>query len=163
MNFNFPIQEGYLNILSETRLKNVPTLIFLHDSLGCIKTWRDFPKQLAQKAECNHVIYDRLGHGESSLDPNMPDRGQDYLHKEAEILIEIVAQLKISKPILFGHSDGASIALIAAAKLPDFLGIILEAPHIFVEDITLDGIRKMKKQYEETELKQKRIKYNICL
>ena len=160
MKFSFPIREGYLSIVSETSLENAPTIIFLHDALGCVKTWRDFPKQLAQKAECNYVIYDRLGYGESAPDSKMLHREKDYLHQEAEILIDILTQLKIAKPILFGHSDGASIALIAAAKLPDFLGIILEAPHIFVEDLTLDGIRAVKKRYEETDLKQKLMRYH---
>lgn len=161
MTFRFPIKKGQLVVVNETESKNSPTIIFLHDSLGCIKTWRDFPERLAQKTECNYLVYDRLGYGESSLDPNVLKRRKDYLDIEAEILNDMIEQLKIPKPILFGHSDGASIALIAASKRNNnILGIIVEAAHIFVEEITLEGIRKVTENYPNGKLRKKLLQYH---
>jgi len=160
LTFRFPVKQGQLAVVKETVSKKSPTIIFLHDSLGCIKTWRDFPEQLAKKADCNYLIYDRLGHGESSLDSNVLKRKNDYMEIEAEILNSMIEQLKISKPILFGHSDGASIALIAASKSDTILGVITEAPHIFVEKITLRGIQKVKENYLKGKLREKLIPYH---
>ena len=161
MTFRFSIEKGQLAVLNETASKNLPTLIFLHDSLGCIKTWRDFPERLAQKTGCNYLVYDRLGYGESSQGADVLKRGKDYLEIEAEILNDMIKQLKISKPILFGHSDGASIALTAASKSNNnILGIIVEAAHIFVEEITLEGIQKVKKNYPDGKLREKLLRYH---
>lgn len=160
MKFQLPIKDGQLSIVYEKKSENAPTIIFLHDALGCSKTWHDFPELLSQKTQCNYLIYDRLGHGDSSSNPHMLQRKNVYLHKEADVLIDIIKELKLSKPILFGHSDGASIALITASKLNDTLGIIVEAPHIFVEEITLEGIRKVKEIYKHKAFKQKLKKYH---
>lgn len=161
MTFRFSINKGELAVVHETVSKNSPTIIFLHDSLGCIRTWRDFPERLAQKTGCNYLVYDRLGYGESSPDSNVLKRKTDYLNIEAEILIDMIERLKIAKPILFGHSDGASIALIAASKSNNIiLGVIAEAGHIFVEEITLEGIRKVKKKYPHGKLRKKLLQYH---
>ena len=138
-----------------------PTLLFLHDSLGCIKLWRDFPALLAQQTGCNYFIYDRLGYGQSSRDSKLPDRGNDYHTQEAEILLQLIDEVGIQKPILFGHSDGGTIALIAGTRHPrTLLGIITEGAHIFVEDITLKGIREAQKAYATTNLREKLYKYH---
>jgi len=158
---HFPIGNGQLAFVYKNRSKNAFTLIFLHDSLGCIKTWRDFPQLLAQNSTCNLLVYDRLGHGESSTDPNALNRDQHYLEKEADILIELITQLEISSPILFGQSDGGSIALIAASKNETLIkGIIVEAAHIFVEEITLAGIRKAEEEYATGDLRGRLMKYH---
>jgi len=145
---------GTLAIRAEkVETQDRPTLIFLHDSLGCIATWRDFPKVLSQSTNCNYLIYDRLGYGSSTEDPKALKRDKKYLEKEADILLTLIEDLEIEKPILFGHSDGGSIALIAAAKREQKIrGIILEAAHIFVEAITLRGIREVKKEFEQGNL-----------
>lgn len=137
-----------------------PTLVFLHDSLGCIELWRDFPQKLALAANCNCLIYDRQGYGKSSPF-NENNRKNDYLEKEADVLQLLIEEYGIKGAILFGHSDGGSIALIAAAKYPENIGaVITEGAHIFVEDITLQGIREVVEAYQTTNLKEKLQKYH---
>ena len=117
-----------------------PTLIFLHDALGSIAQWKDFPRKLALRCGLNAVVYDSSGHGGSG--PLLQTRNKEYLHREAlEILPELLQQLRIQRPILIGHSDGGTIALIYAAYHQP-AAIITEAAHAFVEAITLEGIRK---------------------
>jgi pimeloyl-ACP methyl ester carboxylesterase len=168
----YSIKNGQLAIVYEVASQNAPTLLFLHDSFGCIRTWRDFPSLLAQQTNCNYLIYDRLGYGASSPDPTALDRKNDYLEKEADILNRMITELGIANPILFGHSDGGSIALIAASKENSLIkGILVEAAHIFVEEITLAGIRQAKEDYQNGSLRRKLTKlsrrqnrcYFLCL
>ncbi len=119
-----------------------PYLVFLHEGLGCAAMWRDFPQQLCQRTGCPGLLYDRLGYGRSA--PFAEPRTIDYLHRAA--LIELPAVLELLPPgrsyFLIGHSDGGSIALIHGAEKPPLLrGIITEAAHVFVEELTLAGIR----------------------
>ncbi|WP_231292445.1 alpha/beta fold hydrolase [Leptospira meyeri] len=146
--------------MNENPIENRPHLVFLHDSLGCISLWKEFPKQLAKITNCNVMIYDRLGYGKSA--PFVTEtRSNSYLEKEADFLFRILSGLNLRKTILFGHSDGGSIALIAAAKYPESIrGVITEGAHVFVEDITLIGIREAKLAYETTKLKQVLEKYH---
>ena len=161
LNTKFSHAKGTLAVEYAHIAASAPTIIFLHDSLGCIETWRDFPKQLAQAVECNYLIYDRLGYGASPEDPNALKRGKGYLEAEAEVLLELIEEFAIDRPVLFGHSDGGSIALLAAAKKADSIrGIIVEAAHIFVEEVTLSGIRKVMQDYPVGRLKQKLTKYH---
>ena len=143
-------------IVSEDR----PTLIFLHDSLGCIELWRDFPQLVGEATRCNVLVYDRQGYGKSSPLGNI-DRENNYLEVEADVLNELIEKLSIKSAILFGHSDGGSIALIAAAKYPEkIICVITEGAHIFVEDITLQGIKVAVEAYRTTNLHQKLTKYH---
>ena len=137
-----------------------PTIVFLHDSLGCIELWRDFPQKLATATECNLLIYDRLGYGKSApLQTHV--RPVNYLEQEADILYELLNTTGTQQAILFGHSDGGTIALLAASKYPKKIkAIISEAAHIFVEDITLKGISEAKKAYEQTDLPDRLKKYH---
>jgi len=152
---------GTLAIASKIVDANAPTFIFLHDSLGCITLWRDFPERVAKATNCNYLIYDRLGYGASSPNTNFSNRGTDYLDKGADSLIELIRALSIYQPILFGHSDGGSIALIAAAKAPTLIhGVISQAGHIFVEEITLAGIRAAKERYQTTDFRERLFKYH---
>ena len=140
---------------------NRTTIIFLHDALGCIKTWRDFPEALAAQTNCGYLVYDRLGYGSSSKDPNALNRDKNYLEREADLLLRILEELKIKSPILFGHSDGGSIGLIAAAKSNgNIRGILTEAAHIFVENLTLQGIWRAKENYLKGKLRAKLLKYH---
>lgn len=137
-----------------------PVLVFLHDGLGCISLWRDFPEVLASATGCDVLLYDRWGHGRS--DPLVGGRSPDFFDEEAFLILpDILRQLDIKRTILIGHSDGGSIAFLFAAKYPDKVeGIIVESTHVFVEEVTLQGIRNIVDIYQTTDLKQKLAKYH---
>lgn len=159
----YTLKKGKGILAVEYKLINLdaPTIIFLHDSLGCITLWRDFPERLSDALQCNYFIYDRWGYGNSSRNKSIRQRDNDYLTKEADILIELILAFSIKQPILFGHSDGGSIALIAAAKSPSLIaGLISQAGHIFVENITLKGIKAAVKRYLTTDFRAKLMKYH---
>src|ERR1043165_3553623 len=108
----------FLKSIAVKRIDNYPgkpTIIFLHDSLGCIRLWRNFPEKLGELTQCNVLVYDRQGYGEAAPFAG-PERDSTYLEKEADVLHELLEETGIKDAILFGHSDGGSIALIAAAK-----------------------------------------------
>lgn len=137
-----------------------PTLVFLHDSLGCVTLWRDFPARLAAATGCPALVYDRRGYGRSSPFAPTP-RTPAYLAQEAPVLRQLLAACGIGRAILFGHSDGGSIALLAAAEYPALVaGVITEGAHVFVEDLTLDGIRAAQEQYRTTRLPEKLARYH---
>ncbi len=139
---------------------NKPTIIFLHDSLGCIKLWRDFPEKLGELTQCNVLVYDRQGYGRS-CPFSYTKRDNKYLELEADILNALIDFWKLKEVLLFGHSDGGSIALIMAGKYANKIkGIITEGAHIFVEDITTSGIQEVIKLYKMTNLKSKLEKYH---
>jgi pimeloyl-ACP methyl ester carboxylesterase len=139
---------------------NRPTIVFLHDSLGCIDLWRNFPEQLGKLTKCNVLIYDRQGYGKSCAF-SYSKRGLDYMEREADLLNELMAFWKLDEVLLFGHSDGGSIALIAAGKYPEkILGIITEGAHVFVEDITIKGIVDAMSLYDTTDFGKKLQKYH---
>ena len=128
----------------------LPTLVFLHEGLGSVSLWRDFPDKLAAATGAPAVVYSRYGYGKS--DRLQGARTVDYMHTEAlTVLPELRRKLRLDKIVPVGHSDGASIALIHASRWP-VRGLILEAPHLFVEDITIDSIAAAKRAYEETDL-----------
>lgn len=137
-----------------------PTIVFLHDSLGCIALWRDFPERLALATQCDALIYDRQGYGESSpFDP--APRTLRYLEDEADRLPVILDACGVTNAILFGHSDGGSISLIAAAKHAAAIrAVITEGAHVFVEDITLDGIRHARELMRTTDLRTRVARYH---
>jgi len=135
------------------------TLVFLHDSLGCVELWRDFPAQLAA-AGAAAMAYDRRGYGQSSAMPLQP-RQQDYMEHEADVLLRLLDKCGIERPVLFGHSDGGTIALLAAARCPERItAVITEGAHVFVEDITLEGIEKAAMQYATTNLLERLQRYH---
>lgn len=136
------------------------TFIFLHDSLGCTTLWRNFPEKISEELQVNILVYDRLGYGKSAPMPSI-DRPINYLELEADKLIGIIDYFELSDVWLFGHSDGGSIALIAAGKYPRYLnGVICEAGHIYVEDITISGIKTTLQAYKTTNLCDKLKKYH---
>ena len=136
-----------------------PCLIFLHEGLGSIRQWRDFPEQLAKASGCGALVYDRYGYGNS--DVLKEERvGIDFMHREALLFLpDLLEKLKIQNPILIGHSDGASIALIHAGIHP-VRGVAVMAPHVFIEDICVDSIRKALAQFETTDLAERLAKYH---
>ena len=142
------------------RQNNRPTLVFLHEGLGSIEMWHDFPVAIMENTGCDALIYDRWGHGKSeSLDVKRTLR---YVHDEAlGSLPEVLIELKVDDTILIGHSDGGSIALIFAAEYPELVrGLISEAAHVFVEEITLEGIREAVEIYRTTDLKERLERYH---
>jgi pimeloyl-ACP methyl ester carboxylesterase len=137
-----------------------PTIVLLHDSLGCVETWRDFPEVLAKAVGFNAVVYDRQGYGRSSPFGPMP-RTLQYLEEEAQVLRGLLDALEIDSAILFGHSDGGSIALIAAAMEPTRIAaVVTEGAHVFVEDVTLRGIREAQESLGTTDLAQRLARYH---
>lgn len=155
----YTLHTKHLRLPSNTSQER-PTLVFLHDSLGCIQLWRDFPEKLALATQCNTFLYDRQGYGQSAPF-SMEQRKPSYLEEEAYILEGVLQKAGIQQAILFGHSDGGSIALVAAADYPERIkGIITEGAHVFVEEITLSGIRAAVDAYKSTPLPQKLAKYH---
>jgi pimeloyl-ACP methyl ester carboxylesterase len=139
---------------------DAPSLIFLHEGLGSVALWRDFPAKLAAKTGAATVVYSRYGYGKS--DPIAAPHAPDYMHKEAlEALPELRQKLGLENPILIGHSDGASIALIHAGsgRWP-VRALILEAPHVFVEDVTIASIETAKEVYRNTDLRERLARYH---
>jgi pimeloyl-ACP methyl ester carboxylesterase len=131
-----------------------PTLVFLHEGLGSISQWRDFPARIAAATGLPAIVYARYGHGQS--DVLQQPHGVDFMHREAlESLPELLRALGIERPILIGHSDGASIALIYAGAGHPLHGLVALAPHVFVEDISVEGIVAAKQTFETTDLPQK--------
>lgn len=132
----------------------MPYLVFLHEGLGCISMWGDFPERLCAATGCPGLVFDRLGYGGSSAVP--PPWGLDYLHRAARgELPEILAKLVPAavRFMLVGHSDGGSIALLAGAERSEKLcGIVSIAAHVFVEEVTLIGIREACAAYEAGKL-----------
>lgn len=119
---------------------NKPTIVFLHEALGSVAQWRDFPNKIVEITGFNVLAYDRLGHGLS--DVMLQKRDFNYLQHEAwEVLPSVLEQLNIKNPILWGHSDGGSIALLYASRFPT-QALITEAAHVLTEKITLEGIQK---------------------
>jgi pimeloyl-ACP methyl ester carboxylesterase len=121
------------------------TLVFLHEGLGSVAAWRDFPHTLCDRLAAPGFVYSRRGYGQSSPDPQ--PRGTDYLHREANaVLPPLLAAFGIAAPLLVGHSDGGSIALLHAARVENDpaarpAAIAIMAPHVLLEDISLQGIR----------------------
>jgi pimeloyl-ACP methyl ester carboxylesterase len=136
-----------------------PVVMFLHEGLGSALLWRDFPARMADRLGLPGFVWSRYGFGGSTV--LAEERSVEYLHHEAlEALPELRATLGLDDVILFGHSDGGSIALLhagtggAAGKWP-VRGVIAEAPHVFVEDETIAGIEEAKVAWETTDLPQK--------
>lgn len=135
-----------------------PVMVFLHEALGCNDMWKRWPRQLAEASRLPFVTYDRFGHGRS--DPLPGVRGRDYLDIEAyEVLPRVLDALGISDPILFGHSDGGSIALLHASRFP-VRAVITEAAHVFVEEVTRAGIRAALEAWRTTDLPDRLARYH---
>jgi len=138
-----------------------PTLVLLHEGLGCVAMWRDFPRRLAERSGYGVLVYSRPGYGHS--DPVPLPRSLGYMHQEAlDVLPAILDQAEIRKAILIGHSDGASIATIYAGSRQDFRirGLVLIAPHFFVEEMGLREIRAAKAAYESGDLRWRLGRYH---
>lgn len=140
---------------------NGPLLIFLHEGLGCVEKWKDFPGKLCKAADLPGLVYDRYGYGKSDMlgEPRQPD----FLHREAfEALPELLEKLNMIRPlILVGHSDGGSIALLHASRYPErVIALILEAPHVKIEQLSARGLKEAIQAYRYGDLKERLEKYH---
>jgi pimeloyl-ACP methyl ester carboxylesterase len=136
-----------------------PLIVFLHEGLGSVSMWRDFPQRLCDAVNCRGLLYSRPGYGRSTPRTAEEAWDLDFMHRQAhEVLPALFEALDLDvsreKPWLFGHSDGGSIALLYAARWPQHLsGAIVMAPHIVVEDLSITSIEKAREAYQSTDLK----------
>ncbi len=137
------------------------TLVFLHEGLGCLSLWRDFPAKLAGAVNCRAFVFSRLGYGAS--DPCPLPRPIEFMHHEGlRVLPQVLKRAGIHDYLLVGHSDGGSIALIHAGS-PDakgLRGVITEAAHVFCESLTVRAIRRARTRYLRGELRRKLTTYH---
>ena len=134
---------------------DAPTLVFLHEGLGSVSQWRNFPAELCARLGCSGLVYSRCGHGRS--DALTAPRSVGFMHDEAiTVLPRLLDVFEVRRPILVGHSDGASIALIhAGSGAGDPFALVLEAPHVFVEDVTITRITELRETYRSGDLRTK--------
>jgi len=138
-----------------------PLVVFLHEGLGSVSMWRDYPRQLCEAGDLRGLVLSRYGYGQSTPRPHDEKWGVDFMHRQArEALpalfdaLEIGAGRRHGVPWLFGHSDGGSIALICAASAPAMVaGLIVLAPHIVVEDVSVRSIAATRDLYRQTDLR----------
>jgi len=138
-----------------------PTIVLLHEGLGCVALWRDVPEKLAEATGCGVFAYSRAGYGRS--DPIPLPRPPDYLVREArDVLPVVLGALGFRRGVLVGHSDGSSIAAIYAGETQDdrVQGLVLLAPHVFAENYGFEGIEEVNRAYESGELKARLAKYH---
>ena len=140
---------------------DTPLLVFLHEGLGSLSMWRDFPQRLCAAVGCRGLVYSRPGYGRSTARAAGEAPGVDFMHRQArELLPALLAALDVDTlaepPWLLGHSDGGSIALLHAADPSQRVaGVIVLAPHIFVEDLSVASITQTREAYLSTDLRQR--------
>lgn len=135
-----------------------PALVFLHEGLGSVGLWRGFPSAVAAATGRRALVYSRFGHGDS--DPPRRPRDVGFMHEEAlDVLPALLAALDVAEPVLVGHSDGASIALIHAGA--HAVGAVVAiAPHVFVEEDSLAAIRRARETYEHGDLRPRMARHH---
>jgi len=156
-----------MDVLEIPSPSTLPPLVFLHEGLGSIAMWQgrtvDWPLQVCRAAGRAGWVYSRRGYGQSPAIPDVRGTGRlraDYMHREAwEVLPSLLKDWGAENPVLIGHSDGATIALLHAARFP-VAGCVVMAPHLLVEDMTISAIAASKKAYVEGDLRQKLMKYH---
>ncbi len=138
-----------------------PALVLLHEGLGCVALWRNFPDLLARATGCTVFTYSRAGYGSS--EPIVLPRPLDYMTIEAvEVLPQVLARANINQHMLIGHSDGASIALVYAGLLndPGLRSVVVMAPHVFAEPCGIDAIKSIEKTFRRGDLRRRLYKYH---
>jgi len=143
-----------------------PTVVFLHEGLGSVAMWRDFPRRLCNAAGVHGIVYSRPGYGRSTPRDAHQRWGLDFMHRQAhELLPALLDALQVDRiaqpPWLLGHSDGASIALLHAARFArQVAGTVAMAPHLFVEDLSIASIQQARHHYEHGDLRQRLARYH---
>lgn len=137
-----------------------PVVVFLHEGLGSLAMWKNFPRQLCEAHGLRGLVYSRYGYGQSTPKPPGERWPVDFMHVQArEVLPALLRQLGVARPWLFGHSDGGSIALLHAASHPT-AGVVAMAPHIVVEALSIASIERARHTYETTDLPQRLGRYH---
>ncbi len=155
LKFDIDIDNCLIAVNFYKKIFTTKTIIFLHDALGSIKTWGNFPEKTFSSSDFNVLVYDRLGHGDSDK-LNNTKRKPNYLEKEAIVLNKIIEYLNLDEVILFGHSDGGTIALLTAAFYPQKIkAVITEGAHIYNEEITKAAIKNVKVDFFQGDLREK--------
>lgn len=155
------VQDHHLNYRIISKPVRYPVLVFLHEGLGCIAKWKDFPDKLCKATGLPGLVYDRYGYGGS--DTLKESRQPDFLQREAfDVLPELLDKLHITQPlVLIGHSDGGSIALLYASEFPERVqALILEAPHVKIEELSAQGLKAAIWAYQHGDLKERLSKYH---
>ncbi len=141
-----------------------PLLVFMHEGLGSVAMWKDWPAEACAALGCRGLVFSRYGYGSSTPRPPKERWPVTYMHTQARDALPALFHalgLQNEKPILFGHSDGGSIALLYAAMYPDAVqAIVVAAPHIFVEDISISSIEGARRAYLDTDLPAKLKRYH---
>lgn len=139
-----------------------PVVVFLHEGLGSIALWKDFPASFCAANGFTGLVFSRYGYGRSTPCPPEERWPVDFMHQQAhDVLPVLFGRLGLDRPFLFGHSDGASISLLYAARFPDQVsGIAVAAPHIFVEDLTIDSIREAREAYLHKGVRERLARYH---
>ena len=146
--------------------RKAPLMVFLHEGLGSLAMWKDFPEQLCTSLGCRGLVYSRPGYGRSTPRDANETWGLDFMHRQAhEVLPALLRALDVDAadqtPWLFGHSDGGSIALLYAARFPAGIGgAIVVAPHILVEELSVASIEQARMAYLETDLRERLARYH---
>ncbi len=137
-----------------------PPVVFLHEGLGSVAMWKDFPARFCAAHGLSGLVFSRPGYGRSTPRPHDEHWAPDFMHRQAEeVLPALLTAVGIARPWLFGHSDGASIALLHAAKHP-VAGVVAVAPHLFVEDISIASIEQAREAYVQTDLRDRLSRYH---
>jgi len=132
-----------------------PVVVFLHEGLGSLSMWKDFPRDFCDAYRFSGFVFSRYGYGASTAKPSEERWAPDFMHRQAdEVLPALLAHAGIERPWLFGHSDGGSIALLHAARHPA-AGVVAVAPHLFVEGVSIASIEKARDAYESTDLRMR--------
>jgi pimeloyl-ACP methyl ester carboxylesterase len=140
-----------------------PVMVFLHEGLGSLSMWKEFPAKLCAALGMRGLVYSRAGYGRSTPRASGERWPVDFMHRQAtQVLPALLAVLDVpARPWLFGHSDGASIALLFASAFPDApAGVIALAPHLFVEDLSVRSIEAARAAYLATDLRTRLGRYH---
>jgi pimeloyl-ACP methyl ester carboxylesterase len=143
-----------------------PTFVFLHEGLGSVAMWKDFPQRLCDAAGAHGIVYSRPGYGRSTPRDSHERWGLDFMHRQAhELLPALLDAIRVDRivnpPWLIGHSDGGSIALLHAARFTQQVsGLVVMAPHLFVEPISLTSIQDSRLDYEYTTMRNRLARYH---
>ncbi|MBN2893454.1 MAG: alpha/beta hydrolase [Bacteroidales bacterium] len=161
MNIEINNKNIFYEILNQKYFtRNKPIIVFLHEGLGCSEQWKEFPQIISDKLKLPALLYDRYGHGKS--EKLREERDIFYLHNETHFLHTLLNNLKINNQlIIFGHSDGGTIALLYASFYPEkVMALITEAHHVFVEKVSQLGVKMAVEYYKNSDMHERMEKYH---